>query len=224
MDKLFLTLFFALAVPLSANPFTTIWGWIFNRGEPECIVNGVIADRKDTATRQGPVCDKDEWNIPSVLGTDYTQAQLANIKDPEEFGRKRLSYAFPPTQAVSVNFVALPRESPVDPRELISEPQLARVRIHLRDAAVSLGLPCQMNLYDHNRGRLGGIIEYRGEGRRITYAETEAYPATGGILLARVVAMFAANPSEAARKYLAADVQAICTSPANRPARRPLSE
>lgn len=229
MKLITLCLLLALAVPLSANPFNPInwvtggWNRFWAWGEPECAPNGVIAPRDDTRHR-GPVCDEWEWNKPGILEADYTQAQLANIKDPEEFGRKRIAHAFPPTAAVFVNFIALPRETPVEPRLLASQAQLDRVRIHLRDAAVSLNLPCSMALYEHTRGLYGGTIDYRGDARRIWYAETEAYPATGGIMISRVVAMFAANPSEAARKYLAADVRSICTALANRPARRPLSE
>lgn len=211
-------LFLALAMPASAswwNPFT----WF--RTEQPCVVNGAIAARDWGG---GPVCDKGEWNAPSILEADVTQAQLANIKDPEEFSRERMKHAFPPTAAVFVNFVALPRETPVQPRLLASQAQLERVRVHLRDAAVSLGMPCAMGVYEHDRGLYGGRVDYRGETRRIYYAETEAHPATGGILVAHVVAMFAANPSEAARKYLAADVRTICAAPANRPARRPISE
>lgn len=207
----------------SANPFTTFWGWLTGRTEPPCIVNGAIADRND-ATHRGPVCDKNEWNVPSVLEADVTSNQLANVKDPEEFSRERMKHQFPPTAAVFINFVALPKETPVTPRLLASAAQLARVQAHLKAAAAALEMPCAMSVYEHTRGLYGGTVDYRGEARRIYYAETEAFPGTGGILIAQVVAMFAANPSEAAQKYLRADVRTICTAPANRPARRPISD
>lgn len=213
-------LLLALAVPLSAswwNPFT----WF--RTEPPCVVDGVLQPRND-ATYRGPVCDKGEWNIPAILEADVTTQQLANIKDQEEFWEERQKHAFPPTKAVYINFIALPRETPVDPRLLTSQAQLDRARVHLRDAAASLGMPCQMGLYEHTRGLFGGTVDYRGDARRYWYAETEAHPRTGGILIAQVTLMFASNPVEAARKYLAADVRLICTAPANRPARRPISE
>lgn len=219
--KLFALL--ALTASLASAQWWNPRTWFRDRSEPPCIVNGIMQDRKDTDKVQGPACDKSEWNIPAVLEADVTQAQLANVKDQEEFSRERMKHAFPPTAAVFINFVALPRETPVIPRLLASTAQLARVQVHLRDAAASLGMPCAMSIYEHTRGLYGGTIDYRGEDRRITYAETEASPATGGILVAQVVAMFAANPVEAARKYLAADVRLICTEPRNL-LRRPISE
>lgn len=217
MKLITLCLLLALAMPLSANPFTTFWGWLTGRTEPPCIVNGVIADRNDT-TYRGPVCDKDEWNAPPVLEAHLKLKQMANVKDWNQMYDARKAHAFKPTTAQWSN--GLIGLTPISAQDLSSRAQAERYKNRLEGLAAKTGMSCSLAIHEQDRDIRGGFPQYGTETRRVFFLHRASEDAhhRSGQLVSTILLSYMTNSEETADERMMglAGVRFLCAVPSER--------